>query len=117
MLLVITRSVLVFSAFILLAGCSSGVVPAGPVTYMISRSVSGFSTAGAAKAAAYREASAWCSAKGLVMVPVSSDEEDPVTGQHMGHAELTFRALKPGDPEIHRTSIESPNYTQRIQVR
>ena len=102
---------------LLVAGCSTGVVPAGPDTYMVSRSVSGFSTAGAAKAAAYREASEWCAKRGLVMVPISSDAQNPVTGQRMGHAELTFRALKPGDPEIHRANVESPNHTQRVQVR
>lgn len=78
---------------------------------MVSRSVSGFSSAGAAKAAAYREANKWCAARGLIMVPVSIDEQNPVTGQHMGHAELTFRALKPGDPEIRRGNVESPTYT------
>ena len=84
---------------------------------MISRSVSGFGTAGAAKARIYREASAWCKERGLVMVPVSSDEKDPVTGQHMGNAELLFRALKPGDPDIIRANVESPDKTLRIQKR
>ena len=106
-----------FTACIFITGCSTGVVAAGPDTYLISRSVSGFGTAGAAKAAVYREASAWCAARGLVMVPVSSDAKDPVTAQHMGSAELLFRALKPGDPEIKRTNVESPDHTQRIQVR
>lgn len=99
------------------AGCSSGVVPAGPDTYMVSRSVSGFSTAGAAKASAYREASAWCASRGLVMVPVAVDTQNPVTGQRMGHAELTFRAVKAGDPDVRRVNVESPDHTQRIQMR
>lgn len=101
-----------------LVGCSSGVVPAGPDTYMVSHSVSGFSTAGAAKASAYREASAWCAARGLVMVPISSDEQNPVTGQHMGHAELTFRALPANDPEIVRPKLSiDPAQRSVIEVR
>ena len=111
------RISLALIASITLIGCSSGVVPAGPDTYMVSRSVSGFSTVGAAKASAYREASAWCASRGLVMVPISSDEQNPVTGQRMGHAELTFRALRPGDPDINRANVEKPDHTQRIQMR
>ncbi|HKQ40641.1 MAG TPA: hypothetical protein VJ063_21415 [Verrucomicrobiae bacterium] len=108
---------IIFAVYVFITGCSTGVVPAGPDTYLISRSVSGFGTAGAAKAAVYKEANAWCTARGLVMVPVSSDAKDPVIGQHMGSADLLFRALKPGDPEIKRTNVESPDHTQRIQVR
>lgn len=105
------------AAALLVAGCSTGVVAAGPDTYLIARSVSGFGTTSAAKASVYRDANAWCASRGLVMVPVSSDSKDPVTMQHMGSVELVFRALKPGDPEIKRSTVESPDHTQRIQVR
>mgnify|MGYP000467510325 CR=1 FL=1 len=47
-----------------LTACTTGVTPAGPDTYMISRSVSAFQTTASAKAAAYREADAWAKSKG-----------------------------------------------------
>jgi hypothetical protein len=100
-----------------LTGCSTGVVAAGPDTYMISKSIPFFSTVGSAKASVYRDASKWCSERGLVMVPLATDATQPVAGQHMGSAELTFRALRPGDPEIRRGNIERPDHTQRIQSR
>jgi len=102
---------------ILLSSCSSGIVPAGPDTYMVSKSVSAFTTVGRAKASAYREANAWCARRGLVMVPVSVETQNPVAGQHMGNADLTFRALKPGDPEIKRVDAEPPTFTERVQSR
>ena len=102
---------------LLLVGCSSGIVPAGPDTYLITRSISGFSSAGAGKAQVYREASAWCARRGLVMLPVAVDTQSPVAGSHMGSAELTFRALRPGDAEIKRSNIEAPTFTQRVQMR
>jgi hypothetical protein len=100
-----------------LSGCSTGVVAAGPDTYMISKSIPFFSTVGSAKASIYRDASKWCAERGLIMVPVASDATQPVAGQHMGSAELTFRGLRPGDPEVRRTNIERPDYTHRIQSR
>jgi len=84
---------------------------------MVSRNIAGFATTGDGKAAAYKEAGAWCAAHGLVFVPVSSDFQNPQIGSHMGHFDLFFRALRPGDPEIHRTQIEAPNSIQRIEYR
>jgi len=84
---------------------------------MVSRDIAGFATTGEAKTAAYKEAGEWCAAHGLVFVPVSSDFQDPKIGSHMGHFDLFFRALRPGDQEIHRTQIEAPNSIQRIEYR
>ena len=50
------------------------------------------------------------------MIPVSSDAQSAEFGK-MGNAELTFRALPPGDPEIRRGSIDAPTSIQRIQYR
>lgn len=100
-----------------LAGCSTGVVPAGPDTYMLSVPATGFSTAGAAKAKAYKQASEWCARRGLVMVPVSVDASGPQFGRSMGRADLVFRALKPGDPDINRPTVEKPDYTERRELR
>lgn len=99
------------------ASCSSGVVPTGPNSYMISRSVSGFSSGAAGKAKAYREASEWCAKRGLVMVPISSDSRDPVAGRGMGSTEVHFKALPPGSPGISAANIEQPDTINRIEVR
>jgi hypothetical protein len=84
---------------------------------MVSKSISGFSSGSAAKAQLYREANAWCAKRGLLMMPLATDSQEPVMGRGMGTAELTFRALPPGDPEIRRPMTERPDYIQRVQVR
>ena len=102
---------------LVLASCSSGIVPAGPQTYMASCSIGAAGTGATGKAKLYRQANDWCVKRGLVMVPVTSDSTEPVAGRGMGSASLTFRALPPGDPEIQRSTIERPDFTQRVQVR
>ena len=102
---------------LILTACTSGVIPAGPRTYIITKSVSAFSSGAAGKAQCYREASEWCEKRGLVMVPISSDAQSAENGRKMGGAELTFRALPPGDPEIKRGNIEAPTTTTRLQYR
>lgn len=99
-----------------LTACTTGVTPAGPDTYMISRSVSAFQTTASAKAAAYREADAWAKSKGLVMVPVNTDMQQPAPGA-MGSVELTFRALPAGDRDIIRPTVDKPDHIQRVQIR
>lgn len=102
----------------LLTGCTSAVVPAGPDTYFVSRGpLPIWASAARAKSDCYQEADAWCRKRGLVMVPVSSAAKDAIAGKEPGSAELTFRALKPGDPEIKRSNIEAPDKTKRIQIR
>ena len=103
-------------AFSLLAGCAAEVIPAGPDTYTVASSGAGFSTAGV-RAKTYRAANDYCQKRGLVMVPVSFDAQGGVLGQRPPTAELVFRALTPGDPEIKRPNVEGPNYIQRIQSR
>lgn len=96
---------------------SSGVVSTGPNSYMISKSVHGFSSGAAGKADVYREASAWCAKRGLVMVPITSDSRDPVAGKGMGSAEVHFKALRPGDPGINSGAITKPDEIKRIEIR
>lgn len=91
-------------------------MPAGPDTYTVSSSGAGFSTTGV-RARVYRAASDYCTKRGLVMVPVSFDAQAGVLGQRPPSADLVFRALPPGDPEIKRPNVEGPNYIQRVQHR
>lgn len=99
------------------SGCtSSGIIPAGPDTYMISAGGAGFST-GDVRARTYGAAQKFCAERGLIFVPVSFDAQVGVYGQRAPTADLVFRALRPGDPEIHRPNLEQPNHIQRIQNR
>ena len=104
-------------AVTVLSSCASSVVPAGPDTYMISTTEVGLTQGGRAKAAAYRKADEWCRKRGLVMVPIAVDQHSAEPFGRYGGAELTFRALRPGDPEIRRTNVEKPDHTQRIEIR
>lgn len=116
----IARSSLL-AAGVLLAACSTGVVPAGPDTYMISRPIMSFTTTGRGMAANYREANRWCAERGLVMVPITKDEQRPLAGAGgrgvMGTADLYFHALRPGDPEIERSHIAIPDTVERVEMR
>lgn len=103
--------------WLLVAGCASEVVPAGPNTYMISTTEVGLTQGGRAKAAAYKKADAWCRKRGLVMVPVAVDQHAAQPFGRYGGAELTFRALPPGDAEIKRPSVERPDSVQRVESR
>jgi hypothetical protein len=80
-----------------LAGCSSGVVPAGPGVWMISRNGTAVGTGARQKAALYREADEWCKARGLVMIPIEENATDGLAGYTLASAELKFRAVKPED--------------------
>lgn len=40
-----------------------------------------------------------------------------ILGRNIGSAELVFRVLTPGDPEINRVDVESPDNTHRIEIR
>ncbi|MEO5915499.1 MAG: hypothetical protein ABIS50_14800 [Luteolibacter sp.] len=103
--------------FITLAlGCAPQVIPAGPDTYTVSSSGAGFSAAGV-RAKVYQTANDFCASRGLVMVPISIDARVGVLGQRPPSADLVFRALKPGDPEIKRPNLEGPSHIERIEVR
>jgi len=112
-------ALLIFPILLLFNGCALEVVPAGPDTYTVAGGGGlGFTPAsGPVRARVYKTANTWCAARGLVMVPVAIDERPGEMGRHTAQVELTFRALRPGDPEIKRPMMEKPDYTQRIQMR
>jgi hypothetical protein len=90
---------------LLTTGCSSsGVISAGPDTYMVTASGAGFGTAGV-REKVYGKANNFCAEKGLVMVPVSFKARPGELGRNPPSADLVFRALKPGDPAIGRPEI------------
>jgi len=87
-----------------LTGCaSSGVVPMGQDTFMISKqSSTGFHSAGSVKADIFQEGSAYCASQGKEFQPVNDHGVDGVPGRSFASAEVQFRCLSKGDPELRR---------------
>ena len=98
--------ILSFSLSALFVSCSTGVVPMGRDTYMISGSSPGLINSATVRAKLLREADAWCRQRGLIMLPLNFGGVDAVLGQKMANAEVTFRAVRPGDPEDRRVNYE-----------
>jgi len=90
----------------LLTSCSTGVVPMGKDTYMISGMSPGMVSAGGVRAKLLREANRWCAKRGLAMVPLSYSGQGAVIGQRAANAEIIFRAVPPNDPENKRPNPE-----------
>lgn len=97
-------------AFIL-AGCqSSGPVPIGPDTYMLS-SAGGFFTfsGGSVSAELFQEASRFCQSQGKQVMPVQ------VRSENSGYArpaqsDIQFRCLAANDPDLKRPNLQpTPN--------
>ncbi len=96
----------IIAACSVLAGCSTGnVVKAGPDTYSVTSSGTGFSTDGV-RAKVYKRADNYCTKQGLVMVEKSISTQAGAFGQHPPNADLQFRCLKAGDPEIARRAAD-----------
>jgi len=104
-----------------LTGCvSSDIMSTGPETYSVSASGAGFATAGV-REKVYRKANEFCAKRGLVMVPVSFKSRPGELGRHPPSADLTFKALKPGDPAIANAqpvtdADESVTVSQNVNV-
>jgi hypothetical protein len=83
------------AGLLLLAGCSTGVVPLGQNTYMIAGSSPGLIGSGTVKAKLIRQANEWAAKRGLVATVVDSKGEDAVVGRNNANAEIVFKALPP----------------------
>ena len=71
---------------------SSGVVPAGDETFLVSRSEKAFDATGSrVKAAAFREASEFCAKSGKSMEVIKASEKDMVPFRSDPQAEVHFR--------------------------
>jgi hypothetical protein len=96
----------------LAGGCASnsGVVPLGNNTLMITRqAATGFSGSGSLKAEALQEASKFCAAQGKQLKIVAITEAQPpyILG-NFPKAEVIFKALDAGDPELKTESVVDP---------
>lgn len=93
----------IFSAALLSACASSGIIPVGQDTFMVTKqSSTGFHSGGSVKAEIFPEAAAYCSKMGKELQPVSERAVDGVPGRSFASAELTFRCLAAGDPGLSR---------------
>lgn len=117
---------------VVLAGCGVGqVMQTSADTYSVTSSGAGFSTDGV-KADVYQAANEFCAKKNLVMVEVSINTQNGALGRNPPSADLKFRCLVQGDPEINRraTGVQSvavpvsekngaasDNYTQLKQLK
>lgn len=98
-------SILVVSA---LSACASGPVSMGRDTYMMADTGAWSWSSGAAlKANLYKEADEFCRVKGKEMMPVSSRQNNANMSGTFAHAELQFRCLSQGDPELKRPTMEA----------
>lgn len=100
----LTMRVWISSISMVLAACaSSGIIPIGQETYMVTKqSTTGFHSASSVKAEIFPEAAAFCAKLGKEMQPVADSGIDGVPGRSFASAELTFRCLAQGDAELGR---------------
>ncbi len=85
----------------LISGCStsSGVVSTGPDSYMISRTQWGFRGPGLVKAAAIKEADAYCKKHGKAILVTKTVESGVKFGSEPA-AEVYFKCLATNDPAL-----------------
>lgn len=87
---------------VVIAGCGAGqVIQASSNTYTVTSSGAGFSTDGV-KADVYRAANEFCAQKNLMMVETAIKTQNGALGRNPPSADLQFRCLAQGDPEIER---------------
>ena len=100
------RKILYLGIAVLLTACAhSGIVPTGPDTFMIANSEWGFSSGGYQKAKVMKEASEYCKSQGKEMLPITTSQNDVSFGKTPA-AEVQFRCLSPGDPELKRPMLQ-----------
>jgi hypothetical protein len=81
----------------LCACASSGVVPTGPDTYMLTKTSAGgmFVSGSSVKSDLYVEANKFCASKGLVVDTVDATSKNAIPFARMPSAELHFKCVKP----------------------
>lgn len=114
-ILTFARSSLVALAAATLAACTTGIVPIGPSTYMLSGSSPGLIGKGAVEAKLLKQANEWCQKKGLVMIPIDSTGHDAIYMGNWANAEIKFKALPPGSAAVPSSYSAAPN--QIIETR
>lgn len=104
---------LLFIFLFVICGCattSTGIVPMGPDTYMVSRQGgSGATGTGMLKAESILEANGFCTENKKLFL-VTHTQETPAGLGRFPQAEIQFMCLNPGDPQLVRPRMTSdPN--------
>lgn len=103
----------------LLPACASSteIVPEGPDTYVAyKQAATGFSGTAPLKMEAMRDAAKYCEGEGKKYVVVSTSENPGgALGRYPG-AEVRFRCLEAGDPDLKRPTLK-PAASTVIEVR
>lgn len=102
----LTNLILLFIGGYFLPSCttSSGVVPIGQNTYMISRTHKTTRGSGAlVKGEALQEANKYCIKHGKVMKLIKTSETNMKPFKSDAASDVYFMALDPGDPELKRS--------------
>jgi hypothetical protein len=104
-------------AIVILTACgSSDPVPMGKDTYTLSGTAPwSWSSGGEVKGDLFRKADAFCRSKGKRLMPINTVSNDASFSQ-FAHAEVDFRCLDPGDPELGRPNLQ-PVPNVRIQTQ
>jgi hypothetical protein len=99
-------------------GTVSDIVPIGKDTYMLARPGGFFTISGGeVKAQLYRDANEFCRSQGKTLMPVSSSSRDSAPAR-FANAELQFRCLAEGDPDLGRPTMKSrPDVTIELQQK
>ena len=88
------------------AGVTDVVVPMGQDTFMIAcHGTMGWSSAGAQKAKAFQQADEYCKKLGKQLQVINTTETPSGFGK-IASAEVQFRCLMPGDPELGRPTLQ-----------
>ena len=99
---------LLFAA-LAISGCISnpGIVSLSPDTYIVTKSSNAgmFANMAGLKAEAIREANAFAESKGMIAIPISTNERGFETGAGYPSVEYQFRVVKKDDPEARPTSL------------
>lgn len=111
------KQIAVLIAFALTGCASSGPVPIGKDTYMITKQSAGgaFVSSGAIKVEVIREAQAFCGSTGKVFQIVNTQEQGAFPGR-LPSAEVQFMCLNEGDQEVQRPKLSKAPDTV-IEIR
>lgn len=109
---------IIMAGIVVLSGCaSSGVVPIGQDTYMITKQSAGgmFVSPGSIKVEIFREAQSFCQSEGKIFQVVGTNELASFPGR-LPSAEVQFMCLNKGDREVARPKLHKTADTV-IEVR
>lgn len=89
-----------------LCGCATDPVPMGRDTYLVADTGAWLWSSGAVlKAGLYQKANRFCGREGKELMPVNTGQNDGDFST-FAHAELQFRCLASGDPELRRPILQ-----------